>query len=937
MDWIETQQQCAGYKIWGMGWIETQQQCAGYKIWAMDWIETQRQCAGYRIWGMDWIETQQQCAGYGEWTGLKCNRIVLATRSGEWTGLKRNSSVLAIRTGEWTGLKRNSSVLAIRSGFHVRFYRDLLAMVFAIEEINRTPELLPNMTLGFQIYDSCGSQARAIQGLLQLLSGDLEPTPGYSCNSNSMPLGVVGEILSSVSVPLARISGLFRFPQISYGSVLSTLSDKLQFPSFLRTVPSSTFQNIALARLMGHFGWTWIGMITSDDDVGIQGGQAMKRVIEQNEGCVAFMEKVHLSYAKARVLHIVEVSQRHSVKVIIIHSSEVHVKMLMEAFSEQNVSDTVFVFSASFTLTLGLFPESSWKLFNGSLALVLHFTKMPGFHEFLANLNPLKDPNDTFVRIFWEKALDCRWPGSNRSEEMAPMGQRERPSPCSENQTLDIKLAQLFELDDLGSTYHTYLAVYALAHALNSLMSCKPGRGPFLRGACGDVNNIQPWQVLHYVKKVNISFESGATIYFDANGDAPSAYDILNMQIFREDDIRLVNVGSYDVRQGEEVHINTDTILWPGDSVGSPVPVAAPVEAAPDHVGLRYKVPRSVCSDDCLPGYRKLPLEGRPVCCFQCIPCPYGEITGTQDSSECVKCSDDQWTNEKHDQCIPKKIEFLSFGEPLGITLAICASILTFTTAAVLGVFLKYRDTPIVRANNRGLSYLLLVSLIFCFLCSFLFIGHPQEITCMLRQTVFGIIFSISVSSVLAKTIVVVIAFKSTNPNSPARKWLGPRTPSCIVFACSMTQVFICVLWLVRHPPFPELGISPYKEVMIFACNEGAAIFFYCMLGYMGLLTTVSFIVAFLSRNLPGSFNEAKLITFSMLVFVSVWISFIPAYLSTRGKYMVAVEVFAILCSSAGLLGCIFFPKCYMILLRPDKNTKHHLVGKARFSSTKIE
>ncbi|XP_078515272.1 extracellular calcium-sensing receptor-like [Lissotriton helveticus] len=816
-------------------------------------------------------------------------------------------------------------------GFHIRFYRDVLAMVFAIEEINRSPDLLPNITLGFQIFDSCTSQTRAIQGLLEVLTGKQQQVPGYHCSPHSMPLGLVGEILSSTSVPLARISGLFHFSQhlkqngfcvcryddafkkISYGSVLSTLSDKLQFPSFLRTVPSSTFQNIALARLMGYFGWTWIGIIISDDEVGMLGGQSMKRVIEQNGGCVAFMEKVHLSYPRAKILSIVKVSQRHDVKVIIVHSSEVHVKMLMEAFYSQNVTDKVFVFSASFTVTLGLFPRQTWPLFNGSLAIVLHFTNMPGFKEFLTHLHPLRDPSDKFIKLFWEKAFNCKWPDTNGTQVTTNTEKDGRPLPCSENQTLHKMVTHLFELDDLGSTYHTYLAVYALAHALDSVMSCKPGQGPFVNGECADVNNIQPWQVLHYVRKVNVTLNIGADLYFDMNGDALSAYDILNIQILSNGDIRLVKVGSYDSQKGEEVQVNTTSILWAEDN----------------------QIPRSVCSEKCPPGYRRAPREGQPVCCFECIPCSQGEISDPGD--ECIKCPIDQWSNEKRDQCIQKVREFLSFEEPLGLTLTTSAVFLTFITCSVLGVFLRYKDTPIVKANNRGLSYLLLTSLMLCFLCSFIFIGLPQTFTCMLRQTVFGVIFSISVSSVLAKTIVVVIAFKSTHPNGQTRRWLASKTPNCTVLISSLIQVLICLFWLVKSPPFAEMNIVTYKEKIIIECNEGDSIFFYCMLGYMGLLAIVSFIVAFLSRNLPGSFNEAKLITFSMLVFVSVWISFIPAYLSTRGKYMVAVEVFAILCSSAGLLGCIFFPKCYIILVRPERNIRNKLIGKRRFGSIKSE
>ncbi|XP_069919558.1 vomeronasal type-2 receptor 116-like [Oryctolagus cuniculus] len=418
-------------------------------------------------------------------------------------------------------------------------------------------------------------------------------------------------------------------------------------------------------------------------------------------------------------------------------------------------------------------------------------------------------------------------------------------------------------------------------------------------------------QLNSFLKNIKFDNSVGDEVNLDQERVSRKDYDILNYWNFPQGLHLQVKVGKFSPRapHGHRLSISEEMIEW----------------------NVEFKeIPRSVCSESCGPGFRKTHQEGQAACCFDSTPCPENEISNETDVEQCVHCLDDQYPNPARDRCLPKVVVFLAYEDPLGAALAGVALGFSVLTALVLGVFVKHRNTPLVKANNRNLSYTLLASLCLCFLCSLLFLGHPNTATCILQQTMFAIVFTVAVSTILAKTITVVLAFKATAPRKRMRQWLVSGAPNSVIPICSLLQVMLCGIWLGTCPPFIDTDTHAEPQRLLVLCNKGSATLFYLVLGYLGSLALGSFSVAFLARSLPDTFNEAKYLTFSMLVFCSVWVTFIPVYHSTKGKVMVAVEVFSILASSAGLLGCIFAPKCYILLVQPNRNVLQGTKEKAR-------
>ncbi|XP_021023336.1 vomeronasal type-2 receptor 116-like [Mus caroli] len=766
----------------------------------------------------------------------------------------------------------------------------VLALLFAIKQINRNIHILPNISLIVKV--NCAKK-EDLQ-MTNMYSNRDAAIPNYNCKHGRRILTVLTGPRWFSSALLGPLLHIFAIPQLYYGPFHPLLSDREHHPYLYQMSPKNTFLTQAMMALVVYFSWNWVGLVISDDELGIEFLFKLRGEMHKHKVCIAFVNMIIQNtqlYQKRAEKYYTQILTS-SAKVIIIYGDSDILTLHFRLWQHLSIK--------RLWITTSHWDENTSKgdlllsSFNGIFIFSHPHSKITGFKKFIQTVQPSNYNKDTSLARLWWLYFNCSLPSHCKTLKN-----------CSTKILLEWLSRHQFEVSMSEPSYNLYNAVYTVAYALHEMFI---QHTEHWQKDIGKELEFYSWKVAPFLENNKFIISSGYQYNINQRGKLDTEYDILYAMDLLPALGLNVKIGKFSKHflHFQQLYIAEDMIDWTMD--------------------IRQTL-QSVCSVPCSVGFRKFIQKGKAVCCFDCTPCPENEISNMTDMDQCVKCPNDQYANIKQTHCLKKVVTFLAYEDPLGMTLTCLALLFSALTTVILSILLKHRDNPIVKANNRLLSYILLISLIFCFLCSLLYIGHPHMATCILQQTTFAVVFTVAVSTILAKTITVVMAFKITDPRKKIRQMLVTRAPNYIIPICTMIQLILCGTWIGTSPPFVDSDPHFEHGHIIIVCNKGSVIAFYCVLGYLGLLALGSFTVAFLARNLPDRFNEAKFLTFSMLVFCSVWITFLPVYHSTKGKAMVVVEIFSILTSSAGLLVCIFFPKCFTILLKPKANFTQKFSG----------
>ncbi|XP_072223181.1 taste receptor type 1 member 1-like [Leuresthes tenuis] len=741
-------------------------------------------------------------------------------------------------------------------------YRRFQLMRFSVEEINNSTNLLPNVSLGYEIFDHC-TDTKSFPGIFKLISvnGLIQPW-SYPQKNLSKVIAVVGPVVSTHAMTVAPLFTGDLIPMVSYGSSASALSKKSLYPSFLRTVHPNKNTLDVITDIISHFNWRWVAFLNSDNDFGIDGLELFRKRIINTEICLAYTKSLneHTSYSQ-----MFKQIETQKVNIIIVFAPKTYAEAVIESAIQLNVTNKVWIAYEGWSLNKRLPKMKGIRNIGTVLGVSQPVVTIPGFSDFIYSTKSQTPCEDLEQQKFCNQVCNCS------------------------NLSADEILAS-----EPSFSFPVYSAVYAIAHALHNTLKCGAG-------SCADNITVHPHMVLEELKKSNFTLLN-QSIQFNENGDPKfGSYSI----VFWNSSGDAEEIGFYHFHPSVNFYINNSKIEWYTNG----------------------EVPTALCSPECPEGYAKKPT-GIHECCFSCEMCPSDTyVNSTEDPYNCISCKDTEWSKEGSTSCSLRLVEYIPFTDTVAIVIMVGACVFVALSLAMSVLFAINYNTPVVKSAGGPMCFLILGCLSLCSISVFFYFGVPTTASCVLRFLPFLLFYTVCLACFVVRSFQIVCIFKIAAKIPKVHSlWMKYNGQWLLITVAFMTQAILLIISYCFSFPRPYNETSWYHGQIVLSCDlnlmsTSSALFL------LAILCSLCFIFSYMGKDLPKNYNEAKAITFCLLLLILTWIIFCTEYMLYRGKNIHTHNALAVLFSLYSFLLWYFLPKCYIIIFQPHKNTQQYFQG----------
>ncbi|XP_057217958.1 glutamate receptor, metabotropic 6b [Triplophysa rosa] len=774
------------------------------------------------------------------------------------------------------------------------------AMLYALDQINSDPDLLPNITLGARILDTCSRDTYALEQSLTFVQALIQKdNSDVRCSNGEPPIipkpervvGVIGASASSVSIMVANVLRLFSIPQISYASTAPELSDNNRYDFFSRVVPPDSFQAQAMVDIVKALGWNYVSTLASEGNYGESGVDAFIQISREAGLCIAQSIKIPREPRPGEFDKIIKrLMETSNARGVIIFANEDDIKRVLEAAKKANLTGH-FLFVGSDSWGAKNSPILNQEdVAEGAVTILPKRASIEGFDHYFITRSLENNRRNIWFAEFWEDDFKCKL---TRLGFRAENGLRK----C----TGEERISRDSPYEQEGKVQFVIDAVYAMAHALHSMhMDLCPGA----MGVCDKMEPVDGRMLLSYIRAVSFNGSAGTGVMFNENGDAPGRYDIFQYQLSNSTNSGYKIIGQWT----NHLRLNAEDLQWSGGE---------------------KQVPQSVCSFPCESGERKRMVKGVP-CCWHCELCDGYQYL--LDEFSCDTCPFNMRPTPNRTGCRPTPIIKLEWSSLWAIIPMFLAILGILATSGVIITFIRFNDTPIVRASGRELSYVLLTGIFLIYLITFLMIAEPGTVVCAFRRLFLGLGMCISYAAMLTKTNRIYRIFEQGKKSVSPPKFISPTSQLIITFILTSVQLLGIFIWFGVVPPhmlidFDELRPpNPEYARGILKCDMSDLTLIGCLSYSMALMVTCT-VYAIKSRGVPETFNEAKPIGFTMYTTCIIWLAFVPIFFgtsqSTEKMFIQTTTLTVSMSLSATVsLGMLYIPKVYVIIFHPEQNVQ---------------
>ncbi|XP_069575255.1 metabotropic glutamate receptor 8-like [Brachyistius frenatus] len=774
----------------------------------------------------------------------------------------------------------------------------LEAMLFAIDLINKDPELLPNVTLGARILDTCSRDTYALEQSLTFVQALIERDGSdVRCANGDPPIfakpdkvvGVIGASASSVSIMVANILRLFKIPQISYASTAPELSDNTRYDFFSRVVPPDSYQAQAMLDIVTAMGWNYVSTLASEGNYGESGVEAFVQISRESGGvCIAQSLKIPREPRPGEfdkiILRLVETP---NARAVIMFANEDDIRRILDAAKRNNLTGHfLWVGSDSWGSKISPVVQQE-RVAEGAVTILPKRASVDAFDRYFKSRSLSNNRRNVWFAEFWEENFVCK---------LGMHGKRPgSPKKCTGLE----KVGRDSTYEQEGKVQFVMDAVYAMAHALHHMHRELCAGYP---GLCPRMANIDGKELLAHIRAVNFNGSAGTPVIFNENGDAPGRYDIFQYQINNRSTAEYKVIGHWT----NQLFLDMEVLQW---TTGDP------------------SLPSSVCSLPCRTGERKKVVKGVP-CCWHCERCEGYHFQASEFT--CELCPYEKRPDQNRTGCQRIPIIKLEWHSPWALVPVFISVLGIIATTFVIVTFVRYNDTPIVRASGREMSYVLLTGIFLCYIITFPMIAAPDVVVCSFRRIFLGLGMCFSNAALLTKTNRIHRIFEQGKKAVTAPRFISPASQLVITFSLISVQLLGVLVWFAADPPhtFVDYGEQrtqdPENARGVLKCDI-SDLSLICSLGYSILLMVTCTVYAIKTRGVPETFNEAKPIGFTMYTTCIIWLAFIPIFFGTaqsaeRMYIQTATLTVSLSLSASVSLGMLYMPKVYIIIFHPEQN-----------------